>query len=143
MNILVLQGPNLNLLGLKSSNVGDSLTLDKFNRAIRLHVRNTKIKLKIIQTHKEYIALNFIQRNRNQAKGLVIIPTSWAKYNQTILETITLSNLPTAAIYFDKAYNFGTDESRSILLGENIKPFTGTPLETTLSAIDHIASKND
>ena len=143
MNILVLQGPNLNLLGLKSANVGDSLTLDKFNRAIRLHVRNTKIKLKIIQTHKEYIALNFIQRNRNQAKGLVIIPTSWAKYNQTILETITLSNLPTAAIYFDKAYNFGTDESRSILLGENIKPFTGTPLETTLSAIDHIASKND
>ena len=143
MNILVLQGPNLNLLGLKSANVGDSLTLDKFNRAIRLHVRNTKIKLKIIQTHKEYIALNFIQRNRNQAKGLVIIPTSWAKYNQTILETITLSNLPTAAIYFDKSYSFGTDESMSILLGENIKPFTGTPLETTLSAIDHIASKND
>ena len=143
MNILVLQGPNLNLLGLKSSNVGDSLTLDKFNRAIRLHVRNTKIKLKIIQTHKEYIALNFIQRNRNQAKGLVIIPTSWAKYNQTILETITLSNLPTAAIYFDKSYSFGTDESMSILLGENIKPFTGTPLEATLSAIDHIASKND
>ena len=143
MKILVLQGPNLNLLGLKSANVGDSLTLDKFNRAIRIHVRNTKIKLKIIQTHKEYIALNFIQRNRNQAKGLVIIPTSWAKYNQTILETITLSNLPTAAIYFDKSYSFGTDENMSILLGENIKPFTGTPLETTLSAIDHIANKND
>jgi 3-dehydroquinate dehydratase-2 len=143
MNILVLQGPNLNLLGLKSANVGDSLTLDKFNRAIRIHVRNTKIKLKIIQTHKEFIALNFIQRNRNQAKGLVIIPTSWAKYNQTILETITLSNLPTAAIYFDKSYSFGTDENMSILLGENIKPFTGTPLETTLSAIDHIANKND
>ena len=143
MNILVLQGPNLNLLGLKSANVGDSLTLDKFNRAIRIHVRNTKIKLKIIQTHKEYIALNFIQRNRNQAKGLVIIPTSWAKYNQTILETITLSNLPTAAIYFDKSYSFGTDENMSILLGENIKPFTGTPLKTTLSAIDHIANKND
>ena len=143
MNILVLQGPNLNLLGLKSANVGDSLTLDKFNRAIRIHVRNTKIKLKIIQTHKEYIALNFIQRNRNQAKGLVIIPTSWAKYNQTILETITLSNLPTAAIYFDKSYSFGTDENMSILLGENIKPFTGSPLESTLSAIDHIANKND
>lgn len=143
MNILVLQGPNLNLLGLKSSNVGDSLTLDKFNRAIRIHVRNTKIKLKIIQTHKEYIALNFIQRNRNQAKGLVIIPTSWAKYNQTILETITLSNLPTAAIYFDKSYSFGTDENMSILLGENIKPFTGPPLESALSAIDHIANKND
>ena len=131
------------ITGGKSANVGDSLTLDKFNRAIRIHVRNTKIRLKIIQTHKEYIALNFIQRNRNQAKGLVIIPTSWAKYNQTILETITLSNLPTAAIYFDKSYSFGTDENMSILLGENIKPFTGPPLESALSAIDHIANKND
>ena len=139
MTILVLQGPNLNLLGLKSSTTNDSLTLDKFNRAIRLHVRNKEIKLKIIQTHKEYIALNFIQRNRNQAKGLVIIPTSWAKYNQTILETITLSNLPTAVIYFEPSFSFGTQENESILQGENIKPFTGNPIDTTISAIDYIA----
>ena len=141
MNILLLQGPNLNLLGLKSATIGDSLTLDKFNRAIRLHLRNTKNKLKIIQTHKEYIALNFIQRNRNQAKGLVIIPTSWAKYNQTILETIILSNLPTATVYFDKSFSFGTGEKESILSGENIKSFTGHPLEATISAIDYIANK--
>ena len=139
MKILVLQGPNLNLLGLKSSTTNDSLTLDKFNRAIRLQVRNKDIKLKIIQTHKEYIALNFIQRNRNQAKGLVIIPTSWAKYNQTILETINLSNLPTAAIYFEPSLSFGTQENESILQGENIKPFTGHPIDTTISAIDYIA----
>ena len=95
--------------------------------------------LKIIQTHKEYIALNFIQRNRNQAKGLVIIPTSWAKYNQTILETITLSSLPTAAIYFEPSFSFGTQENESILQGENIKPFTGNPIDTTISAIDYIS----
>jgi len=141
MNILILQGPNLNLLGLKSASIGDSLTLDKFNRAIRLHLRNTKNKLKIIQTHKEYLALNFIQRNRNLAKGLVIIPSSWAKYNQTILETIILSNLPTATVYFDKPFSFGTGEKESILSGENIKSFTGHPLESTISAIDYIANK--
>ena len=49
MTILILQGPNLNLLGKKSAEIGDSITLNKLNRAIRLHVRNTKIKLKIIQ----------------------------------------------------------------------------------------------
>ena len=100
MTILILHGPNLNLLGLKSSESGEKLTLDKVNRAIRLHVRNKDIKLKIIQTHKEYIAINFIQRNRNSATGLVVIPTSWAKYNQTILETIKVCNLPTSAVYF-------------------------------------------
>ena len=78
MTILILHGPNLNLVGLKSAKAGEKLTLDKINRAIRLYVRKKDINLKIIQTHKEYIAINFIQRNRNSASGLVIAPTSWA-----------------------------------------------------------------
>ena len=139
MTILILHGPNLNLLGLKSSKSGEKLTLDKVNRAIRLHVRNRDINLKIIQTHKEYIAINFIQRNRNSAKGLVAIPTSWAKYNQTLLETIEVCKIPTAAVYFDDKYDFGTSERDSIIYGDNIKSFTGRPIEALMSAIDYIA----
>ena len=51
MTILILHGPNLNLVGLKSAKTGEKLTLDKINRAIRLHVRKKDINLKIIQTH--------------------------------------------------------------------------------------------
>ena len=138
MTILILHGPNLNLLGLKSFDSGENLTLDKVNRAIRLHVRNKDINLKILQTHKEYIAINFIQRNRNSATGLVVIPTSWAKYNQTLLETIKVCNLPTSTVYFDSKYSFGTSDKDTIMSGDNIKSFTGKPVETIISAIDHI-----
>ncbi len=138
MNILILHGPNLNMLGVKSSTNNETLTLDKLNKKLRLYVRNSNIKLKIIQTHKEYIALNFIQRNRNKADGLIIIPTSWAKYNQTILETIILSNMKTATVYFDEPYNLGTSESESILISKNIKSFVGTPIESITTAIDYI-----
>ena len=139
MTILILHGPNLNLLGLKSSKSGEKLTLDKINRAIRLHVRNKDINLKILQTHKEYIAINFIQRNRNSATGLVVIPTSWAKYNQTLVETIKVCSLPTSAVYFNGNYDFGTSEADTIISGDHIKSFTGKPIETIISAIDHIA----
>ena len=141
MTILILHGPNLNLLGLKSTESGENLTLDKVNRAIRLDVRNKDINLKILQTHKEYIAINFIQRNRNSATGLVVIPTSWAKYNQTLLETIKICSLPTSAVYFDGEYNFGTSEKETIISGNNIKSFTGKPIETIISAIDDIAKR--
>ena len=140
MTILILHGPNLNLIGLKSSKVGEKLTLDKINRAIRLHVRKKDINLKIIQTHKEYIAINFIQRNRNSSAGLVIVPTSWAKYNQTVYETIKITKLPTASVYFESPYNFGTSEKDTILVGNNIKSFSGPPINTIRSAIDHIAN---
>ena len=141
MTILILHGPNLNLLGLKSSESNENLTLDKVNRALRLHVRNKDINLKILQTHKEYIAINFIQRNRNSAAGLVVIPTSWAKYNQTLLETIEVCNLPTSTVYFDGKYNFGTSDKDTIIFGDNIKSFTGEPIKTIISAIDHIAKR--
>ena len=138
MNILILHGPNLNMLGVKSSTNNETLTLDKLNKNLRLHVINSNIKLKIIQTHKEYIALNFIQRNRNKANGLIIIPTSWAKYNQTILETIVLSNMKTATVYFNEPYSLGTSENESILISKNIKSFVGTPIESITTAIDYI-----
>ncbi|MDC0881321.1 type II 3-dehydroquinate dehydratase [Candidatus Marinimicrobia bacterium] len=141
MTILILHGPNLNLLGLKASKLKTRLTLDKVNRAIRKHVRGKGITLKIIQTHKEYLAINFIQRNRNSADGLVIIPTSWAKYNQTILETINITELETAAVYFDDSYSFGTNEENSIFVSNKIKSFSGEPLEAIVSAIDHLANK--
>jgi len=141
MTILILYGPNLNLLGLKASKLKTRLTLDKVNRAIRKHVRGKGITLKIIQTHKEYLAINFIQRNRNSADGLVIIPTSWAKYNQTIFETINITELETAAVYFDESYSFGTNQEDSILVSNKIKPFSGEPLKAIVSAIDHLANK--
>ena len=141
MTILILHGPNLNLLGVKASKLKTRLTLDKVNRAIRKHVRGRGITLKIIQTHKEYLAINFIQRNRNSADGLVIIPTSWAKYNQTIFETINITELETATVYFGESYSFGTNEEDSIFVSNKIKSFSGEPLKTIVSAIDHLTNK--
>tara|TARA_B100001093_G_scaffold482010_1_gene513256 strand:+ start:198 stop:626 length:429 start_codon:yes stop_codon:yes gene_type:complete len=141
MTILILHGPNLNLLGVKASKLKTRLTLDKVNRAIRKHVRGRGITLKIIQTHKEYLAINFIQRNRNSADGLVIIPTSWAKYNQTIFETINITELETATVYFNESYSFGTNEEDSIFVSNKIKSFSGEPLNAIISAIDHLANK--
>ena len=141
MTILILHGPNLNLLGLKASKLKTRLTLDKVNRAMRKHVRGKGITLKIIQTHKEYLEINFIQRNRNSADGLVIIPTSWAKYNQTIFETINITELETAAVYFDESYSFGTNEEDSIFVSNKIKSFSGEPLKTIVSAIDYLTNK--
>ena len=90
MKILVLQGPNLNLLGLKSSQMKERLTLDKLNKRIKDEIKTERIQLKFLQTHKTFQAINFLQRNRNKASGLLFIPTSWARTNYTILETINL-----------------------------------------------------
>jgi len=47
MNLLIIQGPNLNLLGKKSSQVGKHITLDKINKNLRIQVKKQEYQLKI------------------------------------------------------------------------------------------------
>ena len=138
MNILILQGPNLNLLGLKSTQTNERLTLGKLNKNIKSSLKNEDIQIKILQTHKDFQAINFLQRNRNHAEGLLLIPTSWARNNYTILETITLTKIKTSVIYFNQPYDFGTYETESIIQGKNIKSFTGQPVSSCIEGIKHL-----
>ena len=138
MNILILQGPNLNLLGLKSAQTKERLTLDKLNTKIKRSLKTEDVKLKFLQTHKNFQAINFLQRNRTKAKGLLFIPTSWARNNYTILETITLTKINTSVIYFNQPYNFGTNEKESIFKSENIKSFAGQPVSSCIEGIKHL-----
>ena len=140
MNILILQGPNLNMLGLKSSKTKATVTLDKINRALKKHVKGKNVSLKLLQTHKQFQAVNFLQRNRNWADGILFIPTSWARNEFTILETLELINLKTATIYFNDSFSFGTDEQDSIIVGDYIQSFTGDPLEACVTGLEHLLS---
>jgi len=140
MNILILQGPNLNMLGLKSSKTKANVTLDKINRALKKHVKGKNVSLKLLQTHKQFQAVNFLQRNRNWADGILFIPTSWARNEFTILETLELISLKTAVVYFNEPFSFGTDEQDSIIVGDYIQSFTGDPLEACVTGLQHLLS---
>ena len=140
MNILFLQGPNLNLLGVKSSLLEEKLTLDKLNREVRRNSKKFNLKLKFLQTHKEFQAINFLQRNRNWANGIILIPTSWAYNNFTLLETIKLINLKTISVYFNNDYSIGATMSKSILKSANIKSIIGNPLKACSEALKLISS---
>ena len=138
MNILILQGPNLNLLGLKSSKRESRLTLDKLNKQIRSFSKDSEISIKTLQTHKKFQAINFLQRNRNWANGILFIPTSWARNSYTILETINLIQIKTSVVYFDGDFSFGTSMEESIFLHDQIESFTGSPIEACIKGMEFL-----
>ena len=107
-------------------------------KAIKKFSRTKDIDLKILQTHKEFQAVNFLQRNRNWANGILFIPTSWARNNYTILETINLIQIKTSVIYFDDDFSFGTSIKDSIFIHDKIESFTGTPIEACIQGIEYL-----
>ena len=141
MNILILHGPNLNLIGNISAKLGNKITIDKINTGVRQYVRNTELKLKIYQTHKVYQAINFIQRNRNWANGLLFAPMSWAQYEYSIRETIRISDIKTIQLLFNDGYD-QINEKKSIFTKTAIETITGKPNTVYIDGIKFLQKLN-
>lgn len=101
MKILVLQGPNLNLLGLASRPNGTRLTLDKLNRDLRRRARELDVRLAIHQIQSQAKASRLLQRQRNLAVGVLLIPGIWASTGHLVLETLQLVSLPLAVFHLE------------------------------------------
>ena len=102
MKILIIHGPNMNLLGLKSAKQGANITLDKVNRHIRRFVRDKDIELKIVQSHNENKIVSYLHRNRNKFDGAILTPGVWTNIGHLLEETLSLINLEFISIFYDK-----------------------------------------
>ena len=137
MKILILHGPNLNLIGSKSAEIGQKITIDKINTGIRRHIRNKDIQIKILQTHKQFHAINFIQRNRNWADFFLLAPMSWARFEYVILDALKISNINTIQILLSDDYSDVT-KSNSIFSKFCTSTLIGAPDKVYLNGIDLI-----
>ena len=91
MKVLIIHGPNMNLLGLLHQN---RLTLDKLNRGIRKLANFKSIEIKIFQTNDQYKYLNYIHRNRNKFDAYILNLGSWHPNAFAIKESLEIINLP-------------------------------------------------
>lgn len=127
MNILIIQGPNLNLIGIKSAKRGKRITLGKINKGIRRYIREKDITVKIYQTHSIEKAVTLLQRNRNWADGIIIAPGVWSTYEAILLDTIELIGVPTIEVYDEE--NKGDYANNSLLSTVCMKKIIA-PVET-------------
>ena len=102
MKLLVLHGPNMNLLGVRSAQKGEKITLDKINRHIRRYIRDKNIEIKIIQTHSEVKAVSYIQNNRNNFDGLILTPGAWNESGYILQDLLQLIQLKYVLINLNK-----------------------------------------
>ncbi len=91
MKVLIIHGPNMNLLGSFSKN---RLTLDKLNRSIRKLAHSKSIECKIFQTHDESKVTTLLQRNRNKVDCIILNLGAWHPSSYLIKDTLSLTKKP-------------------------------------------------
>ena len=138
MNLLVLHGPNLNLMGSISARNSENITLSKIDSQLKRVARESSVNLKIMQTHKVFNAINFVQRNRNWADGLLFSPSSWSKYEYSLLECLLVVDIITIEIVLSKKYSLIDNDLKSIFTEICNKTLTGDPDKVYLDGIKEI-----
>ena len=142
MNILIVQGPNLNLIGLRSAKSGDQITLDKINRGLRQQAnkRPEDLTVKILQTHKIEKAMTTIHRNRKWANGSVLAPMAWARYEYALRDCLDTVAIPTIEVFLADQYESEEDKVMSILSAVCMDSMSGHPLSIFTDALDRLVN---
>ena len=101
-NILIIYGPNMNLLGLRK--VGDrvGITLDKLNRHLREAANERGLSITIFQTNDESRAVNQLQRQRKKIKGILMFPGPWQQSGYVIKDTLEILSIPYITISLEE-----------------------------------------
>ena len=92
--LLVIHGPNMNLLGHRKIGDGEKITLDKLNRHLRKAANGRGISLTIFQTNDESWAVNQLHRQRKKIQGILLFPGPWQQAGYVIKDTLELLAIP-------------------------------------------------
>ena len=112
LRVLVLHGPNMNLVGKRPKEIFGTLTLDKINRSLRKKAGTLEVELKIFQSNAESALITLLQRQRNWADGLLVNPASLCFTCFSLLDTVQLVGLPTIEVHLiDTVAGRSTSES--------------------------------
>ena len=104
--VLVLHGPNLNLLGTREVDVYGKVTIGEINRDLKKSAKKKKIDLKIIQTNHEGKMVDIIgSAKKNKFGAILINPAAYTHTSVAIRDAIAACELPTVEVHLSNIYS--------------------------------------
>ncbi|MCL4218919.1 MAG: type II 3-dehydroquinate dehydratase [Candidatus Hydrogenedentes bacterium] len=104
MNVLVIHGPNLNLLGMREPEVYGSTTLAEINAMLEEEATRLGMTLKILQSNSEGDLVTAIQDARDWARAIVINPAAYTHTSVALRDAIAAAGLPTIEVHLSNVY---------------------------------------
>ena len=104
MKILIIHGPNLNLLGKREPDQYGVLTLDQINKMILERAQKETVEVKIFQANSEGEIISEIHRAIGVFDGLVINPAAYTHTSIALRDALLAVELPTVEVHLSNIY---------------------------------------
>lgn len=104
MNILIINGPNINMLGTREKDIYGSKSYEDMCLYLKDKAEELNLKLDIVQSNIEGEIINFIQGAYGKYDGIIINPGAYTHYSIAIYDALLSINIKTVEVHISNIY---------------------------------------
>lgn len=113
--ILIIHGPNLNMLGDREVAVYGKVSLEVINKKLKALAKELKVELKTFQSNVEGEIVNVIQAAKGEYQAIVINPAGYTHYSIAIRDAIAAVKIPTVEVHLSNIYSREEIRHKSVI----------------------------
>lgn len=136
MKILVINGPNLNMLGIREPDIYGKNTYADLCELITDYAKNQCVEVEIYQSNHEGDLVDKIQAAYQKFDGIVINPAAYTHTSVAILDAVKSVGIPAVEVHISKVEDREDFRQVSFIRKACIKTITGLGFDGYLRAID-------
>ncbi|WP_298749476.1 type II 3-dehydroquinate dehydratase [uncultured Arcobacter sp.] len=114
MKIAVIQGPNINMLGVREQNIYGPMTLEQIHQGMKDQASQNGIELEFFQSNLEGEIVDKIQECLGEIDGIIINPAAYTHTSIAIRDALAAVNLPTVEVHISNIYKREEFRQKSI-----------------------------
>jgi 3-dehydroquinate dehydratase II len=133
--IVVVHGPNLNMIGSREPDIYGSQSLEDINQAILAEAKTLEMDVHIVQTNHEGEMVEEIQNAGKQANALIINPAAYTHTSVAILDAIKAIAIPAIEVHLSNVHAREDFRHHSFIAGVVVGRIMGFGAESYLLAL--------
>lgn len=115
MKILVINGPNLNFLGIREKDIYGENDYESLCKFIKKEAATLNLEVEIFQSNIEGEIINKIQSAYKNADGIIINPGAYTHYSIGILDALKSVNIKTVEVHLSNIYSREEFRHKSVI----------------------------
>ena len=144
MKILVLNGPNINMLGIREPHIYGSNTYQNLIDKIQDYCDKKAVEVSFFQSNHEGALVDAIQQAYfDKIDGIVFNPAAYTHTSVAILDAIKAVSIPTVEVHISKVEERDSFRQISYIREIAIKTITGKGFDGYLEAVDALIINNE
>lgn len=143
MKLAIINGPNLNMLGIREPEIYGEKTLDNLSDELKAYANIKGIDIELFQSNIEGEIISFIQNCYfNKTDGIIINAGAFSHYSYAIYDALTAVNLPAVEVHISNIYARSEEfRHKSVLSKACIGVIAGLGFEGYKLAISYLVEK--